>query len=265
MTWEEAVCWLKSQPNKIDLVRNCYYDDPIEQSMERFYVSSEWRAIQVLLSNLTPGSVLDIGAGRGISSYAFAKEGWKVSALEPDGSAVVGAQAIEGIAKTCSLNIQVWRSSAETLPFSNDSFDFVYGRAVLHHLPDLPRVCAEVYRVLKPGGCFLFSREHVIRDERERQKFFAAHPLHQLYGGENALPLQQYLLALTTGGLRPKKILKPYDSDMNLFPASFSGITARLKRVIHFSPPLSLIKALLNIRGIVHPTPGNLYSFFGVK
>ena len=44
---------------------------------------------------------------------------------------------------------------AHSLEFEDESFDFVYGCAILHHLDF---ICAldEVYRVLKPGGHILF-------------------------------------------------------------------------------------------------------------
>src|SRR5207245_4492473 len=41
------------------------------------------------------------------------------------------------------------------LPFADDSFERVWGNAVLHHL-DLGRAAAELRRVLKPGGVAVF-------------------------------------------------------------------------------------------------------------
>ena len=45
---------------------------------------------------------------------------------------------------------------ANNLDFEDDSFDFVYGCAILHHL-DYSRALDEIYRVLKPGGKILFA------------------------------------------------------------------------------------------------------------
>ena len=45
---------------------------------------------------------------------------------------------------------------AHNLDFEDDSFDFVYGCAILHHL-DYSRALDEIYRVLKPGGKILFA------------------------------------------------------------------------------------------------------------
>src|SRR6476469_916022 len=94
LTWEESVQWLREQHEQQELVRHCYYDDPLENAAESFSNSEEWLAVKRLLKKHIPGKVLDIGAGRGISSYAFAKAGCLVTALEPDPSLLVGAQAI---------------------------------------------------------------------------------------------------------------------------------------------------------------------------
>ena len=48
---------------------------------------------------------------------------------------------------------------AAELPFPDDSFDLVFGHAVLHHLPDLEGSFREFLRVLRPGGAIAFCGE----------------------------------------------------------------------------------------------------------
>ena len=48
---------------------------------------------------LQRGQALDVGAGRGIASYALAREGFTVTVLEPDDSHLVGAGAIRSLAE----------------------------------------------------------------------------------------------------------------------------------------------------------------------
>ena len=35
MTWEQAVLWLRQQPDSADLVRACFYDDPLSAAADR--------------------------------------------------------------------------------------------------------------------------------------------------------------------------------------------------------------------------------------
>jgi len=218
-TWEEAVQWLRDQPEKSELVKFCYYDDPIEAAAERFLQSEEWEElISLLKPKKKSGTVLDIGAGRGISSYAFAKSGYQVTALEPNPSPLVGAESIRQLSRSTGVNIEVIQNWGETLPFADNTFDIVYGRAVLHHAHDLNQLCKEAARVLKTNGYFIATREHIISKEEDLQQFFDAHPLHHLYGGENAYLLTEYLTAIKLSGLKITKTFTPYQSVINYFP-----------------------------------------------
>jgi ubiquinone/menaquinone biosynthesis C-methylase UbiE len=205
MTWEEAILWLRQQPGQGALIRECYFDDPLVDAAKRFFNSEEWNAVRELLPS-RKGTVLDLGAGRGISSYAFAKDGWTVVALEPDSSALVGVQAIRMLTNLANLQIQIVQSKAKGLPFNDRLFDVVYCRQVLHHVEDLPGLCREIARVLKPGGVFLATREHVISRQEDKKAFLVSHPLHRLYEGENAYMLKTYKDSIYSAGLALRKV-----------------------------------------------------------
>ena len=192
MTWEQAVDWLKLQPQHTALTKACFYDDPLIEAAQRYSVSTEWQAVRHLLKGLS-GKALDIGAGRGISSYALAKDGWSVTALEPDPSASVGAGAVRQLAVEADISINVVQEWGEKLPFASGEFDLVYCRAVLHHADDLNALCIEAARVLREGGMMIATREHVLTNHGELQRFLRAHPLHDLYGGEHAYLLPEYI------------------------------------------------------------------------
>ena len=106
ISWEQAVQWLREKPDQQELVRACYFDDPLIEAAERFWQSVEWQSIAALLPH-SKGRALDLGAGRGISSYALARDGWAVSALEPDPSNLVGAGAIRTLVQESGLPIEV--------------------------------------------------------------------------------------------------------------------------------------------------------------
>ena len=67
--------------------------------------------------------------------------------------------ALEANARRLGLDVETVRRDAEALPFADESFDLVFGHAVLHHLPDLDRAFASSDRVLRPGGTLVFAGE----------------------------------------------------------------------------------------------------------
>jgi SAM-dependent methyltransferase len=208
---------------------------------------------------------LDIGAGRGISSYALARGGWQVTALEPDPSDVVGTGAIEQLSAAAGVPITVVREWGEALPFPDASFDLVYGREVLHHARDLETLCAEMGRVLRPGGMFLATREHVIFKEADLAVFLKQHPLHWLYGGENAYRLPAYKAAITGGGIRLTRVVNPWASAVNLYPRSIEEIARLIHARLPFVPVALMTPSLLGRLGWLLRSPGTAYSFVGVK
>ena len=49
------------------------------------------------------------------------------------------------------------KASATELPFGDDSFTHVWSQATIYHVPDKGGVLKEAYRVLNPGGTFVFD------------------------------------------------------------------------------------------------------------
>lgn len=263
-TWEDAVLWLRSQPDQADLVRACFYDDPLAAAAERYYRSHEWAAVRRFLPQ-SAGRVLDLGAGRGISSYSLARDGWRTVALEPDPSGIVGADAIRSLAKDARLDIEVVQERGESLPFPRASFDLVHCRQALHHARDLDQLCREIGRVLKPGGRFIAIREHVISRREDLPAFLESHPLHARYGGENAYLLDEYRQAIDAGGVRLIKVLNPLQSNINTFPETLQDIKRGMARRVAFPFPEMIPDLVVGLRGRFLRQPGRLYSFVGVR
>lgn len=274
MTWEAAVSWLMTQPDKQQLVLDCYYDASVQVAAERYHQSLEWQAIQKLIATV-PGTALDLGAGRGIASYALAKDGWRVSAVEPDDSNLVGAGAIQSLADANQLPISVSRDFGERIQFESNTFDLVFARQVLHHAHHLEQLCMELYRVLKPGGLFVAVRDHVISSQEDLPKFFDIHPLHHLYGGENAYTLKQYMHAMLKAGFEIKTVMRPFDSVINYSPYTYETLRGEIKTRLSRFPIFGLSAALLNLDSIFNgllrvlswldKRPGRLCSFVCIK
>ena len=262
MTWEQAVDWLRKQPDQALLVRACFFDDPLLDAARRYHAGPEWSAVRKLLP-LSAGTALDVGAGRGIASYALAADGWTVTALEPDLSLLVGAGAIRTLAAESGLSITVIPDFGERMPFPNASFELVHARQLLHHARDLDFLCRECCRVLKPGGTFIATREHVVDNESDLARFLGAHPLHHLYGGENAFPLSRYLRAISDAGIEITTILSPWESDINLFPATLDDIRSSLAHRLGFPFPRLIPTRLVHWASRRLKAPGRLYTFAG--
>jgi SAM-dependent methyltransferase len=62
-------------------------------------------------------------------------------------------------AEALGLEASTVVTDAEELPFDDESFDIVFGHAVLHHIPDVDRAFTEFRRVLRPGGVVAFCGE----------------------------------------------------------------------------------------------------------
>lgn len=274
ISWEDAVSWLVNQPDKQELVRACYYDRPLKSAAERYWYSQEWQAIRDFFP--TPlGNALDLGAGNGIASYALARDGWKVSALEPNPSELVGGGAIQQLAQEVQLPIKVVQGFGEQLPFNDGIFDIVFARQVLHHAQNLRQLCSEIYRVLKPGGVLVAVREHVISSPHDLTKFLDAHPLHKLYGGEHAYRLEEYLKAMKSAGFRVKKVIGPFDSIINYAPKTDNSLQDELKKRFNSIPGGGILQSLflnkrtfklfLSLLSKVDNRPGRVFSFVSCK
>jgi SAM-dependent methyltransferase len=223
------------------------------------------------------GVALDVGAGRGIASFALAKSGFDVTALEPNSSSLVGADAIRSLVRETELPIKVAQVCSETLPFSDSQFDLVFARAVLHHTSDLSSACREFARVLRPGGILVAVREHVISRPEHLQAFLDSHPLHHLYGGENAFLLEDYSSAIQLAGLDLEQVLAPFESPINFAPRSEAELRAELSRRIgaRLFRSQTLIEGFLRLDSVWKPLrtllshfdhrPGRLYSFVARK
>jgi SAM-dependent methyltransferase len=249
-TWEEAVRWLRDQTGSEDIVRNAYYDDPLAAAAERYWQSNEWGAVRAILGT-GPGEALDAGAGRGIASYALAKDGFRVTALEPDPSVLVGGGAIRALAQETGMPIRVVATFSERLPFADDSFDVIFTRAVLHHIADLPAAMREFHRVLRSGGTFVAAREHVISDRSDLPEFFESHPLHYRYGGENAHPLQVYQDAIRQSGLLLERTIGSLDSPINYGPQSIAEVHRRIaEQLMPINSLRPLVGAALGLPGV---------------
>jgi len=98
---------------------------------------------------IAPGTkVLDLGAGRAEVSQGFVYYGLSVVALDRDDS--FRDELIQA-----GLEFVLADVFDGKLPFEDGSFDLIYSKSFLEHLPNPEPILLECLRILKPGGCIL--------------------------------------------------------------------------------------------------------------
>jgi ubiquinone/menaquinone biosynthesis C-methylase UbiE len=106
----------------------------------------------------TYGRALEIGAGTGYFSLNLLRAGVVREAVATDISPGM-LEALERSAGRLGLEAETAVCEAAELPFEDESFELVFGHAVLHHLPNLDGAFREFSRVLRPGGTIAFCGE----------------------------------------------------------------------------------------------------------
>lgn len=104
------------------------------------------------------GDALEIGAGTGYFTLNLLQLGAIERATATDISPGM-LKALKENAWQLGLKVKTVQTDAERLPFEDESFDLVFGHAVLHHIPDLELGFGEFRRVLRPGGTLAFCGE----------------------------------------------------------------------------------------------------------
>ena len=135
-------------------------------------VAADWWSDDIrwvrTLKNLVPGrlawfdrhidwngmDVLDLGCAGGFMAEALTNKGAMVTGIDPAAQAIAAADArAQQMGQTIQYDVGV----GEQLPYADGQFDAVVCVDVLEHVKDLPKVLAEVARVLKPGGHFFYD------------------------------------------------------------------------------------------------------------
>lgn len=92
--------------------------------------------------------MLDLGCGAGETSVFFALQGAQVTATDLSFEFV---HIVRQLAERHNVQVQTVQVPGEKLCFADNTFDYVFGNGVLHHL-DFEPAAREIARVLKPGG-----------------------------------------------------------------------------------------------------------------
>jgi SAM-dependent methyltransferase len=105
------------------------------------------------LRDASAATVLELGCGTGNDAARLADSGYTVTAIDVSGEAVRWARSRFGT----RVDFRV-ADITQPLAFPESSFDAVMSNVALHMFPDrvTRSVFAEIARVVRPGGLFLF-------------------------------------------------------------------------------------------------------------
>ena len=142
----------------------------------RPYLTSQRPFDQIMPNDLHGQQVLEIGCGMGLHSLELARRGAELHAIDLTREAVEATQArMKGLA----IDAEVRCADAESLPYDNETFDFVWSWGVIHHSARTARIVREIARVLKPQG-----ESRVMAYNREGTSARLLLFRHYLLGGE---------------------------------------------------------------------------------
>ena len=115
--------------------------------------------------------VIEIGSGTGGLAVALARLGeYRVTGIEPETSGVkASCLRAEKYPDTKTTFLQGY---GEKIPLPDKAFDLVYTQSVLEHVADVPRVMAEAYRVLRPGGVIYIETPNYLWPTEQHYKIF---------------------------------------------------------------------------------------------
>jgi ubiquinone/menaquinone biosynthesis C-methylase UbiE len=94
--------------------------------------------------------ILEIGCGIGSVVFELSKQGYDVI-----GTDISHESIAYGFKKYGDIQLEV--QAAEALPYDNESFDVVLSFDLFEHIAQIDKHVSEVWRVLKPGGYYLFQ------------------------------------------------------------------------------------------------------------
>ncbi|MEH6651629.1 MAG: class I SAM-dependent methyltransferase [Motiliproteus sp.] len=110
--------------------------------------------------------LLDLGSGLGGSArYLAARSGWGIRGLELSTDYVDAARELTARVELAA-QVQFRIGDATDIPHPDQCFDAVWLQHVSMCIADKTRLCDEIFRVLKPGGC-LALQEIIAGPEKE--------------------------------------------------------------------------------------------------
>ncbi len=125
------------------------------------------------------GDVLEIGFGSGRNLAHYPGHVRRITTVDPNpGMARLARRRIAA----GGIEVDRRASGGEALPFGGETFDCVVCTWTLCSIPEAGRAVSEVYRVLKPGGRFIFLEHGLSGDPKVRAWQRRLNPIEGVVG-----------------------------------------------------------------------------------
>jgi L-amino acid N-acyltransferase YncA/2-polyprenyl-3-methyl-5-hydroxy-6-metoxy-1,4-benzoquinol methylase len=207
----------------------------------------------VAVAALNPGeTVLDLGSGGGIDVLLSARRvGPSGRVYGLDGSPEMISLARANAVAEGARNTDFLHGSIEEIPLSDRHVDAVISNCVINLSADKPRVLAEAFRVLRPGGRLGVS-DVIASDDTEPDQRAAAEQRVGCTTG--TVTAQQYRDQLLAAGFTQLSVTPTADASGGLFsaiiqavrPAAPPGVLIRPMRAADASAVLTIYQAGLD-------------------
>jgi 2-polyprenyl-3-methyl-5-hydroxy-6-metoxy-1,4-benzoquinol methylase len=143
----------EADPEKTPALLRYWY---LGSKARRYMMLRRVAAVVDLLDVTSPEKVLDVGCDWGLTPAVLARLGFRAVGLDLLDE---GFRAARRLSAANGLQFDLVRGDGARLPFRDGAFKAATAVEVLEHVyePDRERVCAELYRVLAPGGLLALS------------------------------------------------------------------------------------------------------------
>jgi len=120
--------------------------------------------------SLARSSCLDVGCSAGIITRGLAPHFRRVVGVDVDAHALSLARSVDvdahalalaRIAGGSTVPASFGAASGLALPFAEGTFDLAVCNQVYQYVPDVPRLLAEIHRILRAGGACYFSARNL--------------------------------------------------------------------------------------------------------
>lgn len=208
------------------------YDESLPAHVMEHYIG---KRVAYVRDHVPAGShILDVGCGTGVLAERLLREGYDVTGADP-------FAAMLDVMRKRDPRLTTVHAHGQDLPFPDDTFDFTYCVAVMHHVADPKDVhdtLTEMVRVTKPGGLVM------VWDHNPRNPYWPIlmKRVPQDTGAERLIPEDEIVRGLRAGGATPVEIvtsgLMP-----DFTPKPLTGLVTGIERVVERTPLLNHLAA----------------------